>query len=128
MLRMLKYPLLALAVYVIAAPLARANGERKEDEKAVVAVFAFDQPTLEKPRGEASSLFSSVKQPTLKDVVQRLKKAKDDFLKNYLVQLIEFTNGNISPAAKLAGKYRADLYEMLKKHKLNPADFRTKNR
>jgi two-component system response regulator GlrR len=56
--------------------------------------------------------------------IRPLKQAKDDFLKDYLVQLIELTNGNISQAAKLAGKYRADLYELLKKYKLNPADFR----
>jgi len=55
-----------------------------------------------------------------------LKKAKDDFLKDYLVQLIEFTGGNVSQAAKLAGKYRADLYELLKKYKLDPSSFREK--
>ncbi|MBW2145351.1 MAG: sigma-54-dependent Fis family transcriptional regulator, partial [Deltaproteobacteria bacterium] len=53
-----------------------------------------------------------------------LKSAKEDFEKNYLIQLIELTHGNVSQAAKLAGKYRADLYELLKKHDLNPADFR----
>jgi len=53
-----------------------------------------------------------------------LKHAKEDFEKNYLVQLIEMTQGNVSQAAKLAGKYRADLYELLKKHDLNPSDFR----
>ena len=53
-----------------------------------------------------------------------LKSAKEDFEKNYLMQLIELTQGNVSQAAKLAGKYRADLYELLKKHDLNPADFR----
>ncbi len=53
-----------------------------------------------------------------------LKSAKEDFEKNYLIQLIELTQGNVSQAAKLAGKYRADLYELLKKHDLNPADFR----
>ncbi len=53
-----------------------------------------------------------------------LKNAKKDFEKNYLIQLIELTQGNVSQAAKLAGKYRADLYELLKKHDLNPADFR----
>lgn len=58
--------------------------------------------------------------------IKPLKEAKDDFLKNYLVQLIEFTNGNISQAAKLAGKYRADLYDMLRKHNLKPEDFRSK--
>ncbi len=56
--------------------------------------------------------------------LRTLKSAKEDFEKNYLIQLIELTRGNVSQAAKLAGKYRADLYELLKKHDLNPADFR----
>lgn len=53
-----------------------------------------------------------------------LKNAKECFEKNYLVQLLEITDGNISQAAKLAGKYRADLYELLKKYDLKPSDFR----
>ncbi len=57
-----------------------------------------------------------------------LKRAKEDFEKKYLMQLIEVTQGNVSQAAKLAGKYRADLYELLKKHDLNPADFRNASR
>ena len=52
------------------------------------------------------------------------KDAKQGFEKDYLVQLIELTQGNITHAAKLAGKYRADLYELLKKHELRPTDFR----
>ena len=55
-----------------------------------------------------------------------LKDAKKDFEKNYLIQLITLTKGNVTEAAKLAGKYRADLYELLKKYDLNPADFRKK--
>ena len=55
-----------------------------------------------------------------------LKTAKRDFEKDYLIQLIQLTQGNVSKAAKLAGKYRADLYELLKKYKLDPADFRKK--
>jgi len=55
-----------------------------------------------------------------------LKDAKMDFEKNYLIQLITLTKGNVTEAAKLAGKYRADLYELLKKYALDPADFRKK--
>jgi two-component system response regulator GlrR len=58
------------------------------------------------------------------DRIKPLKDAKNDFLKDYLVRLIELTHGNISQAAKLAGKYRADLYELMKKYNLNPSDFR----
>ena len=58
--------------------------------------------------------------------LKSLKAAKKDFEKNYIIQLITLTKGNVSEAAKLAGKYRADLYELLKKYNLNPADFRKK--
>jgi two-component system response regulator GlrR len=55
-----------------------------------------------------------------------LKDAKENFEKNYLLQLIELTEGNMAQAARLAGKYRADLYELLKKYGLKPSDFRKK--
>ena len=52
------------------------------------------------------------------------KQAKQGFERDYVVELMELTQGNISKAAKLAGKYRADLYELLKKYHLDPEDFR----
>ncbi len=58
--------------------------------------------------------------------LQPLKNAKADFEKDYLVQLIRLTHGNVTQAAKLAGKYRADLYELLKKHDLKPIDFKSR--
>ncbi|MBW2366670.1 MAG: sigma-54-dependent Fis family transcriptional regulator [Deltaproteobacteria bacterium] len=67
--------------------------------------------------------------PTLTDDVndlKPLKDAKENFEKNYLLQLIELTEGNVAQAARLAGKYRADLYELLKKYDLKPSDFRKK--
>ena len=56
--------------------------------------------------------------------LQSLKDAKEEFEKNYLIQLIELTSGNVSQAAKLAGKYRADLYQLLKKYDIKAADYR----
>jgi two-component system response regulator GlrR len=67
--------------------------------------------------------------PALKAEVKNLKPlkdAKENFEKNYLLQLIELTEGNMAQAARLAGKYRADLYELLKKYDLKPSDFRKK--
>ncbi len=52
------------------------------------------------------------------------KSAKENFEKNYLIQLFELTRGNVSQAAKLAGKYRADVYELIKKYNLKLIDFR----
>jgi two-component system response regulator GlrR len=34
------------------------------------------------------------------------------------------TRGNISSAAELAGKYRADFYNLMKKYNLKPGDFK----
>ena len=56
--------------------------------------------------------------------LKSFKQAKLDFEKNYLIQLVEIAQGNVTQAAMLAGKHRADLYELLKKHNLDPADFR----
>ena len=60
------------------------------------------------------------------DGLRPLKEAKEGFEKNYVIQILELTRGNISRAAKLAGKYRADFYDLLKKHDLSPQDFRSR--
>ncbi len=56
--------------------------------------------------------------------VKPLKEAKDAFEKEYLVTILRVARGNVSQAAELAGKYRADFYWLLKKHGLSPADFK----
>jgi two-component system response regulator GlrR len=60
------------------------------------------------------------------DEMKPLKEAKANFEKSYLVHLMEITHGNVSQAAQLAGKYRADFYNLLKKYALKPADFKKK--
>jgi len=55
-----------------------------------------------------------------------LKDAKENFEKDYLLQLIALTEGNMAQAARVAGKDRADLYELLKKYGLKPSDDRKK--
>ena len=58
------------------------------------------------------------------DTLKPLKEARDAFEKNYLVHLLKLSEGNVSQAAKLAGKYRADFYDLLKKHGLKTDDFK----
>jgi two-component system, NtrC family, response regulator GlrR len=53
-----------------------------------------------------------------------LREAKNAFEKSYLISLLQICKGNVSEAAELAGKYRADFYALLGKHQLNPAEFR----
>ncbi|MCK9565201.1 MAG: hypothetical protein M0Q43_04030 [Methanothrix sp.] len=56
--------------------------------------------------------------------VRPLKEAREDFEKGYLVKLLEFTSGNVSKAAEVAGRYRADLYNLLRKYRISPDDFK----
>jgi two-component system response regulator GlrR len=58
------------------------------------------------------------------DRLRPLKDARDAFERDYLVQVLSMTEGNVSQAAKLAGKYRADFYELLKKHDLKVEEFK----
>ncbi|HOD74981.1 MAG TPA: sigma-54 dependent transcriptional regulator [Syntrophorhabdaceae bacterium] len=53
-----------------------------------------------------------------------LREAKEAFEKSYLIHLLEICKGNITEVAKCAGKYRADLYDLLRKHNLRPEDFK----
>ena len=67
--------------------------------------------------------------PALKTEVNNLKPlkdAKENFERNYLLQLTELTEGNMAQAARLAGKYRADLYELFKQYDLKPSNYRKK--
>ena len=51
-----------------------------------------------------------------------LTEAKADFEQGYLKEVLESTRGNISRAALIAGRYRADFYKLLRKYRLHPAD------
>jgi len=48
--------------------------------------------------------------------LKSLKDVARDYKKGYLVRIPELTKGNVSKAAELSGKYRADFYDLLKKY------------
>jgi len=52
------------------------------------------------------------------------KEAKEDFEKEYLIWVLQMSEGNVSKAAELAGKYRADFYALLKKYDLKSNSFK----
>jgi len=51
--------------------------------------------------------------------------ARDRFESDYLRSLLKATGGNVSQAARLAERNRSEFYKLLKKHQLEPEDFRT---
>ncbi|HMW55578.1 MAG TPA: sigma 54-interacting transcriptional regulator [Accumulibacter sp.] len=50
--------------------------------------------------------------------------AKQRFERNYLVQLLKLTDGNVADAARIADRNRTEFYRLLQKHELTPAMFR----
>ena len=53
-----------------------------------------------------------------------LKEAQEECERAYLTQVLTATRGNVSQAAALAGRYRADFYKLLRKHALDPGAFK----
>jgi two-component system response regulator GlrR len=56
--------------------------------------------------------------------LKSLKEARAEFEKAYLIRLLEMCSGKASKAAEIAGKYRADFYDLLKKHEIKLADYK----
>lgn len=52
------------------------------------------------------------------------QEARQQFEREYLVELLQRVNGNVSQAARLAKRNRTEFYKLLKRHHLNPARFK----
>ena len=69
----------------------------------------------------------SLVQHALQGAVRRrasFAEARDRFEYEYLSNLLKTTRGNVAQAARLAERNRSEFYKLLKKHALNPADYR----
>ena len=53
-----------------------------------------------------------------------LNEAKDQFEHDYLLRLLNMTEGNIALAARLSERNRSEFYNLLKRHSLDPSQFR----
>jgi len=54
--------------------------------------------------------------------------ARDRFEREYLVDLLRVTEGNVTHAARLAQRNRSEFYKLLSKHGLEPELFRGRTR
>jgi two-component system, NtrC family, response regulator GlrR len=61
---------------------------------------------------------------SLQGALKPLKESKEIFERDYLISALQVCEGNVSRAAKMAGKYRADFYDLLKKHNIRPQDYK----
>ncbi len=51
--------------------------------------------------------------------------AKQRFERNYLVQILKLTDGNVADAARIAERNRTEFYRLLQKYELTPSMFRS---
>jgi two-component system response regulator GlrR len=53
-----------------------------------------------------------------------LAQARDEFVRTYLVQLLQTTGGNVSQASRLAQRNRTEFYKLLSRYDINPHTFK----
>jgi two-component system response regulator GlrR len=71
-----------------------------------------------------ASLVSRALQEMPKDSLS-YEDAKQRFERDYLIQLLKITNGQVTDAARLAGRNRTEFYRLLRRHHLSPAMFKS---
>jgi len=70
---------------------------------------------------------ASVLQDAIKDRVEDVvpfADARRQFEFDYLIGLLQMTRGNVTQAARLAGRNRTEFYKLLHRHSLDPAQFK----
>lgn len=50
--------------------------------------------------------------------------SRKNFERNYLINLLKITNGNVAQSASLAQRHRTEFYKLLERHQLTPAMFK----
>ncbi|MGD9984510.1 MAG: sigma-54-dependent transcriptional regulator [Porticoccaceae bacterium] len=56
--------------------------------------------------------------------IRSFSDARREFERQYLAQLLAVTKGNMTQAAELADRNRSDLHKLVKRHAINPSEFR----
>ena len=56
-----------------------------------------------------------------------LDEARRAFERDYLVRILKITGGNVTKAARLAGRNRTEFYRLLERHSLEPGMFKGNN-
>jgi two-component system response regulator GlrR len=70
------------------------------------------------------SLTKTESQEPFHESLKTLKAAKNAFMRHYLINLLKTTKGNVSKAAAMAGQYRTNFHNVLKKHNVKSEDFK----
>ncbi len=71
--------------------------------------------------GAEDFLFLEQEEPS--DRFLTFKESRDLFEKEYITHVLKITGGHVTNAARMAGKQRADFYNLMKKHGIQRSDF-----
>jgi two-component system response regulator GlrR len=69
---------------------------------------------------------SSRSTSTTDEELPTFRQAKAEFEKGYVVRALQIAHGKVAAAARIAGKDRKDFYELMKRHGVDPNDFRAR--
>jgi two-component system response regulator GlrR len=67
---------------------------------------------------------SIIETPAAQPAQPSLDQARRDFERDYLVRILGMTQGNVTHAARLAGRNRTEFYRLLERHSLSPGMFK----
>ncbi len=62
--------------------------------------------------------------PAAQPAPPSLDQARRAFERDYLVRILKITQGNVTRAARLAGRNRTEFYRLLDRHELAPSAFK----
>ncbi|MBX3249679.1 MAG: sigma-54-dependent Fis family transcriptional regulator [Myxococcales bacterium] len=101
---------------VVEAAAVLASGGLVDADALEVAFPRSSQEANAIVRDESEE--SELSLPPMSDARQRFDRA-------YLVEVLRRTQGNVSAAARLAGRNRTDFHDLLRRHGIDPNDFRS---
>ncbi len=84
----------------------------------VIPVQAVDKALGEQQAGSSSRIGSAASLPPLAE-------ARDAFTRDYLIQLLRITEGNVARGARLAKRNRTEFYKLLSRHEIDPTEFKS---
>ena len=69
-----------------------------------------------------------IETPAVQPAPPPLNQARRVFERDYLVRILRMTQGNVTHAARLAGRHRSEFYRLLERHLLTPGMFKPSSR
>ncbi|MBX3211435.1 MAG: sigma-54-dependent Fis family transcriptional regulator [Labilithrix sp.] len=107
-----------------AAVLLCREGEIDLDHLPGVGVAAPAGDPSASDLAQAASRLMSTYAPPDAPVPPPLREARDAFERAYLDAVLSRSNGNVTAAAKLAGRNRTDFYDLMRRHGRSPQEYK----